>query len=164
LGAMFVNDWFLPSALLPAMFGDLRFCFGATMAVRREVLQRFGGFESLAEYLADDYMLGQLVVEHGYRIALVPYMVENIIHEPDLKTLFLHELRWARTIRSVQPVGYSLSAITELLPLSALVACAVYAAFSSALAAGAILAAALVLRVALHGAVCAGVPGGPAFA
>lgn len=164
LGAMFVNDWFLPSALLPAMAGDLEFCFGATMAVRRDVLRELGGFEALADYLADDYMLGQFVVRQGYRIALVPYMVENIIHEPGLKTLFLHELRWARTIRSVQPVGYTLSAITEILPLSGLAALAVWVASASALPAIAILASALAIRIGLHYAVCVALPTCPAFA
>ncbi|MEL0112890.1 MAG: glycosyltransferase, partial [Rickettsiales bacterium] len=48
LGAMFINDWFLPSALIPTMFGELKFCFGATMAVRRAALKEIGGFEALA--------------------------------------------------------------------------------------------------------------------
>ena len=163
LGAMYVNDWFLPSALLPAMVGDLEFCFGATMVVRRRILENFGGFEALADYLADDYMLGKRVVEQGYRIALVPYVVENVICEPGLRSLFLHELRWARTIRSVQPVGYALSTITEILPLSVIAAMAVYAATSSALPALAILASALAMRVALHYVVCVTVQAGRAF-
>ncbi len=91
------------------MFGKLTFCFGATMAVRRTVLNKFGGFPALADFLADDYMLGKFVVEQGYDVALVPYIVENVILEENLKGVFFHEIRWARTIRSVQPGGYAAS-------------------------------------------------------
>lgn len=164
LGAMFINDWFLPSALLPTMFGELTYCFGATMAVRRNVLEKLGGFDALADYLADDYMLGQLVVEQGYRIVLAPYIVENIIFERDLKGLFQHELRWARTIRSVQPVGYTLSFITELFPLALIASLPLYGLTGSGILVLAFLCSAMAVRIALHYAVSITVPGGTIFA
>lgn len=164
LGAMFINDWFLPSALLPTMFGELTYCFGATMAIRRNVLEKFGNFDRLADYLADDYMLGQFVVEQGYRIVLAPYVVENVIDEPDLKGLFHHEIRWARTIRSVQPLGYSLSFITELLPLSLIAALPLYLLSESGILVLALLCSTLAVRIALHYAVSVTVPGGTMFA
>jgi len=164
LGAMFVNDWFLPSAVLASMVGPLEYCFGATMVLRRNVLAGFGGFEALADYLADDYMLGQFTVQRGYRIALVPYVVQNVVFEPSLKGLFLHELRWARTIRSVQPVGYAFSFITEILPISLLAAGLLYAETLSPMLAVALLGGAFAMQVALHDAVCRMVPGGTTYA
>jgi ceramide glucosyltransferase len=152
LGAMFINDWFLPSSLIPLMAGELAFCFGATMAVRRGVLDRFGGFEALADHIADDYMLGHMTAEQGYKIALAPYVVENVVYEPDLRSLFLHELRWARTIRLVQPAGYAMSAITELLPLSLAASALVWGMTGSASLAAAPVAVALALRFVLHSA------------
>lgn len=118
IGAMFINEWFLPSVLVALTFEKLRYCFGASIAVRREALEAIGGFEALAYDLADDYLLGKLISERGYRIHLAPYLVENIVLEPDLKALFLHELRWGRTVRSVRPVGYALSFVTYPLPIS----------------------------------------------
>jgi len=150
LGAMFVNDWFLPSALIPALFGRLTYCFGATMAIRRANLVDFGAFGALANILADDYMFGRFVHQQGDRVALVPYIVENVIDEPHMKGLFLHELRWARTIRSVEPLGYALSAITEVIALAVLAAICLYAATGTLGLAGSLLGAALVLRLALH--------------
>jgi ceramide glucosyltransferase len=152
LGAMFINDWFFPSSLIPPMFGDLAFCFGATMAVRRTVLNRFGGFEALAEHVADDYMLGHLTVRQGYRIALAPCVVENVVCEPSFRSLFLHELRWARTIRSVQPAGFALAFVTEALPLSLLAALAVHAVTASAGLAAVPVLLALSMRLAVHAA------------
>ncbi len=120
LGAMFINEWFLPSVLVTLTFEKLRYCFGASMAVRREALEAIGGFKAIANDLADDYRLGKLISERGYKIHLAPYFVENIVFEPDLRTLLLHELRWARTVRSVRPVGYAFSFIAYPLPMSIL--------------------------------------------
>ena len=150
LGALYINDWFFPSSLLAVALGELKYCFGATIAIRRPVLDAIGGFAALADYIADDYVLGRLTIEKGWKIALAPYVIENIVHEPNLTALFRHELRWARTIRSVQPAGYAASAITELFALSLLSGAAASGATES-LALGALPPAlALVLRVALH--------------
>lgn len=153
LGAMFINEWFLPSALIPAIFGRLTYCFGATMAVRRDVLAAIGSFEALADRLADDYMLGNRAVRQGYGVALVPCLVDTQVVDPSVKDLFLHELRWARTMRSVQPAGYVLSTITETMPLAAVAA--VLLAFSAGVVPGlALFSGALALRIALQRAVC----------
>jgi len=119
LGAMYVNDWFFPSALVAAA-RPLGYAFGATIACRRDVLDALGGFESVADYLADDYMLGRAVAETGRRVELSPLVVRIIVHERDFSALVGHELRWARTIRSVRPVGYLLSFVTFGAPLALL--------------------------------------------
>jgi ceramide glucosyltransferase len=107
LGAMFINEWFMPSVLLAARFGARSFVSGATIALRREVLDTVGGLRKLADQLADDYKLGELVRGHGLRIVLSDIAVETSVEEPDIATLCRHELRWLRTIRSAQPLGYA---------------------------------------------------------
>ena len=66
LNAMFINEWFLPSVLISEIIQKTRFCLGATMVVRRGILEQVGGFSALKDFLADDYMLGQLVSDAGY--------------------------------------------------------------------------------------------------
>jgi ceramide glucosyltransferase len=118
LGAMHVNDQFAPSVLVATLGGPPRFCFGSTMAVRRSVLEAIGGIAALEPHLADDYMLGALVSASGHRVALSRYVVRNIIAESSVPALLQHELRWARTIRSVQTAGYALSFVTFPLPFA----------------------------------------------
>lgn len=154
LGAMFINDWFFPSALIAARNGGLSFCFGATMAVRRGALDRFGGFEALADVLADDYMLGRKVHRQGRKIALVPYVVTNVVDEADLKSLFVHEVRWARTIKNVRPFAYALSTLTEGLALSALGALLLHMGDAPGWAAAAPVIVVGALRLALHLSLC----------
>ena len=158
LGALYINDWFLPSALIPAIFGRLSYCFGATMAVRRSNLEKIGSFDALANVLADDFMLGRLVFNQGYRVALIPYIVKNIIVDSSLKELFKHELRWARTIRSVEPLGYAASVITEVLPLACLASVCLYLTTGSLLWSNTLFLIAVVLRLALHYSISATVP------
>jgi len=146
LGAMFINDWFVPSVLVALLSEPLEYCFGATMAVRRKALEAIGGIETLASYLADDHMLGRLVAGSGYRVALARHIVEVTISEPSLKSLFLHELRWARTMRAVRPKGYALSFVTDALPLSILVGIATGLHSSGLILIG----LALLLRVLMH--------------
>jgi len=120
LGAMFINEYFAPSVLVALRLGGLRFGFGATIAVRRAALAAIGGFEALAPHLADDYQLGKLVSERGWSVALSPYVVQNVIYEPTLGALWQHELRWARTILAVRPLGYAFSGLTYPLPFALL--------------------------------------------
>ena len=128
LGAMFINEWFFPSALVGARLEGVRYAFGATMVCRRETLERVGGFARLAPYLADDYQLGQLVAGDGGRVVIVPYVVDTSVIATTLRELFLHELRWARTYRTVRPLGYFFSVVTLALPICTLGLLAVEAA------------------------------------
>jgi ceramide glucosyltransferase len=122
LGAMGITEQFLPSTLVAAALEPPAYTFGSTMAVRREVLEAIGGIAALGDRLADDHTLGRLVTERGYRVAHADYVVANIIAEPGLRALALHELRWARTIRAVRPSGYPGIALTYPLPLALLYA------------------------------------------
>ena len=69
-GSMFINEWFIPSVRVATLSGSRSFAFGATIAIRREVLANIGGFKSIANELADDYRLGELTRPLGLRSAL----------------------------------------------------------------------------------------------
>jgi ceramide glucosyltransferase len=98
----------------------LRNAFGATLVCRRDVLASIDGFRALADHLADDYMMGELVRRGGWRVVLAPYLVSNVVVERDLRSLVVHELRWARTFRTVRPLPYACSLVTHGIPLACL--------------------------------------------
>lgn len=146
LGSMFINDWFMPSVLLAARFGARSFVSGATIAMRAEVLAAVGGLQRLADQLADDYRLGELVRQHGLRIVLSDVTVVTTVSERDLGSLCRHELRWLRTIQSAQPLGYACCFPSFALP-TALVGAAL-AQFH--VVAAALLAITAAARLVLH--------------
>ena len=118
LASMFLNEWFLPSVLVAANIREIGFALGPTMALRRSLLERFGGFATISQFLADDYMLGRLTKSHGYKVVLSTYVIQNIVHEKSLSALFRHELRWARTIWTAEPLGYAFSFLMYGIPLA----------------------------------------------
>jgi ceramide glucosyltransferase len=120
LGAIGITEQFAPSALVSAAIEPLAHTFGATMAVRRSVLSEIGGLKGLGDRLADDHALGRLVAARGHRVALARCVVTNVVAEPDLAALVRHELRWARTIRTVRRAGYAGIALTYPVPLALL--------------------------------------------
>jgi ceramide glucosyltransferase len=115
---MYVNEWYMPSVLLAWLFGHQAYVSGQTLCMRRDTLQAIGGLRSIANHLADDYRLGELVRGLGARIVLSPYVPNAEHHEPNLDLLTRHELRWMRTIRVLRPRSFSLIFFTFSLPLA----------------------------------------------
>lgn len=146
LGAMQVNEQFIPSVLVALAIEPLAFCLGATMAVRRDVLEHIGGFSAIGGHIADDYLLGKLVARAGFRVELCDEIVHTAIAEADIRALWAHELRWARTIRRARPGGYAGSLFTFALPVSA---CYALCALNRSTGIAAV-AAAAALRMLLH--------------
>jgi len=110
LGAEQINHAFLPGALMARALGR-QDCLGATMALTRETLDSVGGLHALADHLADDAVLGRLVKARGLSIALAATVPATTVAESRLAELFGHELRWARTIQSLEAVGFALSCV-----------------------------------------------------
>ncbi len=117
----------------------------ATVALRRDTLRRIGGFRAFADCLADDYAIGKAVREAGYAVAVAPFAVGHVCVVRDRRAFLAHELRVARTIKSIDPLGHAGAVLTHPFPL-ALVA----AVFGGPWA---LAAAALFARLVLCGAV-----------
>ncbi len=149
LGALFIQDWFVPQVLVAKMLGSTDFAFGATIALRRSTLAAVGGFDALASQLADDYQLGARARALGLRTVLSPYRVETVVDEPRFVDLAAHQLRWLRTIRLINPWGYVFSGITFGVPITL---GAALIAEQDSLWGFAILA--MVLRLVLHFEAC----------
>jgi ceramide glucosyltransferase len=120
LGAMGINHGFLPSVMVAEAVGRRDGCFGATLALTRHTLDSVGGLEALREQLADDYLLGAKVRARGQAIGLVRAMPSSVVHEPDLPSLFAHEVRWGRTLACIDRPGYAASVLTLPVPMGLL--------------------------------------------
>ncbi|HEY4172796.1 MAG TPA: bacteriohopanetetrol glucosamine biosynthesis glycosyltransferase HpnI [Rhodopila sp.] len=110
LGAAHITYGFLPSAVLSRSLGR-QDCLGATMSLRRHDLERIGGFQALVDHLADDNVLGQRIAALGLHVALADTVTLTTVPEASLGALFRHELRWARTIRALEPAGFAASVV-----------------------------------------------------
>ena len=110
LAAGQINHNFLPGVLLSRLLGR-QDCLGSTMALQRGMLEAIGGLRMLSPHVADDSVLGKLVRKQGRSIAIASSLTATTVAETGSADLFAHELRWGRTVRAVEPLGYALSGV-----------------------------------------------------
>jgi ceramide glucosyltransferase len=150
LGAMYINEWYMPSVLMAWLFGFQGYASGQTLGLRRHTLDAIGGLAAIADHLADDYRLCELIRAQGLRVVLSPARVLAEHHEPEFGSLVHHELRWMRTIRVLRPRSFSMMFLTFTLPV-AVVGLALSAAEPAVWAAAtALFWTALAARLGLH--------------
>lgn len=118
LTACHINHHFFPSALFGSTLGFENPCFGSSLALSDETLSRIGGFENFSSSLADDYAIGQKVIESGKKIIMPSVLLQHTCSEETFFDVFHHLLRWNRTIRSINPKGHFGSLITYPLPFA----------------------------------------------
>jgi ceramide glucosyltransferase len=120
LAQMNLDGHFLPGVVVGSRLKISRPFLGSTIALHRTRLAAIGGFEPLADCLADDYVLGELVAGGGGAVSMLPFAVGHICGESSFVELWRHELRWALTIRTIDPLGYLGWIVTHAFPLSLL--------------------------------------------
>ena len=103
--ALGVATDFAPSTLVARLVGVDEFAMGSTLAFRRADLERVGGFEAIADYLADDYQLGHRIHALGLKCVLSDVIVETHLGGT-WRDIWQHQIRWARTIRVSKFYGY----------------------------------------------------------
>lgn len=111
LAALGIDAHFLPSVIVGLAIGRARPCFGSTIALRRTALEAIGGFAAFADRLADDYAIGEALRRRGERIVIPHFAVAHRCEYGHWRDLWAQELRWARTLRSIDPAGYAGSTV-----------------------------------------------------
>ena len=84
LAATAINMQMLPQVIVASSFQLAQPCFGATIAMRRETLERIGGFSKFSDHLAEDYTIGEAVRALGETVSIPRYSVGHVCFEPDL--------------------------------------------------------------------------------
>lgn len=98
---------FMPSTLVAPLVGVKEFGLGSTLCFRKADLLAAGGFEALADYIADDYQLARRIVGLGKRAHLSEYVVETSLGDATWSGAWKHQLRWARTIKVSKGAGFA---------------------------------------------------------
>jgi len=139
------TDFFVGVFTARKLEGGIRFGLGSTLATTKTALAAIGGFEALVNELADDYELGARLAKAGYRVELVPEVVETSVPAYSLRGFCEHQLRWARGTRDSRRWGYVGLGVTYMLPW----AVTVVVASGGALWSLSLLSLALLVRVAV---------------
>ncbi|HLH90848.1 MAG TPA: bacteriohopanetetrol glucosamine biosynthesis glycosyltransferase HpnI [Xanthobacteraceae bacterium] len=143
LAALAINIHFLPQVIAALRMRLARPCFGATIALRRGMLNRIGGFRAFRDVLADDYAIGAAVRAAGYEVPVLPLMIGHVCLDGGMRPTLVHQLRIARTIRLIEPRGYAGTIVAHPFAL------AVLAALTGVSGSGMLIGLALCCRFAL---------------
>jgi ceramide glucosyltransferase len=108
--------------LVAEMLEGMAFALGPTMVVRRDCLDRAGGFTAIGEYHGDDFMLGNLMAAHGHKVVLSTHAIEHHILNTSFVASARHQIRWMRGTRFYRPKGHLGTVLTFSLPYGLLAA------------------------------------------
>jgi len=113
---------FLPGAVVANLPGKVTFALGASVATTKSWLAKIGGYEALADFLADDYEIGNRVHTAGGKVLLSRETVWTMYPAKTSRGFWEHQERWARTVRMVRPASFFGLIFTHGLPLAILAA------------------------------------------
>ena len=145
LEAIGATSDFFAGVLMARWKEGIRFALGASIVTTKDWVRKMGGFESIADTLADDYELGLRIANAGGEIVLSQEPVWTMYPAQTFRGFWDHQLRWARTVRLCRPLSYLGLLFTQGLPWTLLAI--VFA--PTAWIAGTYFAAYLVLRLAM---------------
>jgi ceramide glucosyltransferase len=95
------------------------FALGPTMVARRRCIEEIGGFERMAEYCADDFVLGNWIAKN-HTVALSGHVIDHIVLNVDFLNSMRHQVRWMKSTRFSRPKGHFGTALTFGVPFGLL--------------------------------------------
>jgi ceramide glucosyltransferase len=100
---------------------SVRFALGPTMVTRRARVDEVGGFESMAEYCADDFVLGNWIAKNGYKVVLSGHAIDHMVLQADFVDSMKHQVRWMKSTRFSRPKGHFGTSLTFGVPFGVMV-------------------------------------------
>ena len=79
LEAIGLNTEFIGGVLVARMLDGMKFALGPTIAARRATLEGIGGFDAVKDFLAEDFVMGNLAAARGDGVILSSYVIEHHI-------------------------------------------------------------------------------------
>src|SRR5215472_118857 len=102
------------------MLEGMKFALGPTMVVRRECVQALDGFGFMADYCADDFILGNRVAESGMEVVLSHHVIDHMVVHHSFLDSMRHQVRWMRSTRFSRPKGHLGTVLTYAMPYGVL--------------------------------------------
>jgi ceramide glucosyltransferase len=120
LEAMGMSIEMTSGVLVAEMLEGMKFALGPTMVMRQSTVEKIGGFEKVAEYYADDFMLGKWTAKAGETVVLSSYIIEHHVVNASFKESVVHQQGWATSTRFSRPLGHLGEVMTYAIPFGLL--------------------------------------------
>jgi ceramide glucosyltransferase len=102
--------------LVANLLEGMKFGLGPTIAVKKEAVARIGGYQVLGDYFANDFMIGRLIDNAGLRVVLSHHVIDHVVSQKNLRTMWDNQFRWAKSTRYSRPKGHFGSGFIFALP------------------------------------------------
>lgn len=115
--------------LVAEMLEGMKFALGPTMAIRRDSLEKIGGFLPMGDYCSDDFLLGNRVAASGHTVVLSDHAIDHVVLHESFWPSMQHQTRWMKSTRFSRPKGHMGTALTFSVPfgvITAIAACALH--------------------------------------
>jgi ceramide glucosyltransferase len=122
LEAIGASSDFFGGALVAEWMEGITFALGASVITTKSWLAKIGGYEALANQLADDYEIGNRVHKAGGSVLLSREPVWTAYPAETARGFWEHQVRWARTVRLCRPASSLGLLFTQGLPWALLAA------------------------------------------
>jgi ceramide glucosyltransferase len=102
--------------LVANLLEGMKFGLGPTIVVRRDSLASIGGYTALKDYIANDFAIGNLIAQAGYRVVLSAHIIDHVVNQKSFGRMWQNQLRWAQTTRYSRPKGHFGSGLIFAIP------------------------------------------------
>jgi ceramide glucosyltransferase len=92
--------------LVAKLMEGMNFGLGPTIAVRRDALNAIGGYQAIGEYFSNDFIIGNLIAERGYKVVLSRHIVDHVVPAMTFRRMWRRQLRWAMGTKYSRPKGH----------------------------------------------------------
>ncbi len=122
LEAMGMSVEMSSGVLVANMLEGMKFALGPSMVMRQSTVEKIGGYEKVAQYYADDFVLGNWTAAAGETVVLSQHVVEHHVLNAAFKSSIAHQQGWATSTRFSRPMGHLGEVLTYAVPFG-LLAC-----------------------------------------
>jgi ceramide glucosyltransferase len=106
--------------LVANLLEGMKFGLGPTIAVKKEAVNRIGGYQVLGDYFANDFMIGNLIEKAGYRVVLSHHVINHVVNQKNFGKMWDNQIRWAKSTRYSRPKGHFGSGLIFAIPFGIL--------------------------------------------
>lgn len=102
--------------LVANLLEGMKFGLGPTIAVKRDALNKIGGYQATGDYFANDFVIGNLIAKAGYRVVLSEHVIDHVVSQKNFHKMWENQLRWAKSTRYSRPKGHFGSGLIFAIP------------------------------------------------
>lgn len=92
--------------LVANLLEGMKFGLGPTIGVRKDALEKIGGFRATGEYFSNDFVIGNFIEKAGYTVVLSHHIIEHVVPPMTFQRMWDRQVRWAKGTRYSRPKGH----------------------------------------------------------